>query len=1307
MDENGRSMAGAWESGTMSQQVKENTRLASTWDGVTMPQAKPSGALGEPAGAKECPFEIHFDEGLTHTQPAGVPSLEASSSVRLRLDAPERAERNRAEELLTNPLSRFTEGRPHAETEPPPVLTELPAVSQAVAAPISAPVHPVSGGPGKAGEALGYMPELLRYAGEEVCFEEVRERMRHSAAALRAVAERAAAEEAWKSNAPAEEDAPGGECSGDRAMDEAPAEALAVTNEPHQEEAAAGSSEAVVEDASTEEAPAREAGRVLEAEVDIALCEQGITGEWRVQEEREMAPGHDSEVPAGTRLHPNARKCGGHGLYDDSDGLTMRLATSADEDGLTINTKAALDMLMPSFSSGFDEPPVARALPENALFTFSHNRRLESVPLAPSRAGYTVPAPLAHLEPRSLLGDALMPLSSRRQHPAGGTPAPLIARRELDTTPMPLAPRSLLESTPLPLAPRDLLGDTPRPPLGAASRPVVASIAPVGLPSMVAPVSTPAPGPLEPFVVFDEAAKPPLELDEDMTINTKNAIAGFIDTENFGAPPVPPPTMHWNIYSDTLSEASAAEANEIKTGQATTMDFFEDTDDFSFAHAPEAAATAAPFGIYSDINYSEPAEEDMTINTRLALASFDDAENSAGCDTGAPWPLAANPAFTPFNVFFDAPSDLIGGEQPTSPAGELGSLAVAPPCHAALDIFSDSPALPPAKAATFDVFSDSPAMPPAHAAEPGRRAGLSNWTAAPPDALLRSPVASHPEAGDAWATASAYPVDLLAEDMTANTKAALAMLGDSLACGFEDFASGAPSRMEAHLLPGEEPPLPDESPPSLEGEAGPPRSKSSARHLAISSLPPPGAPPPPLQSDGDKGARAPPGASPTLRLKQKQDKDWRPAGATTMQPGFEPARPTASLDGGSDEDPVTFRGLIRVVAAGGDGSRTAHAVGHGTMGWPPVHVHDVLRSASDPFTGGEQQRLQSLVLPRLRDGMGGFIEHPASEAPPRRTLSHGGVLTLGQDTWRVCDLVGSGAFARVYSVSLGSMGAAAKVSTPGNVWEWYVHTQLERRLGADMRQRFASAIELHAFGDAMCASSKSCSVLLQELLQGPSVQHVVNVQRKQGLQLPEALALFYTLDLLVALQALHSVNVLHADLKPDNLMVRCPDPAAIDTSAPFDDPIAGWAAHGVCLIDFGRSIDLELYPPDHVFASECLTETFECIEAREGRPWRHSIDLFAACACAHVMLHGEYIQLQQHGDGRWRPKLQLKRYWQVELWRKLFDTLLDAKVDAPHPNLGEIIHEISTYFDGSPAARKSLKEALRSQYASLKESPTL
>ena len=39
------------------------------------------------------------------------------------------------------------------------------------------------------------------------------------------------------------------------------------------------------------------------------------------------------------------------------------------------------------------------------------------------------------------------------------------------------------------------------------------------------------------------------------------------------------------------------------------------------------------------------------------------------------------------------------------------------------------------------------------------------------------------------------------------------------------------------------------------------------------------------------------------------------------------------------------------------------------------------------------------------------------------------------------------------------------------------------------------------------------------------------------------------------------------------------------------------------LIDFGRSIDLQLFPAGTSFTVDCHTDTFQCIEMRTCRPW--------------------------------------------------------------------------------------------------------
>ena len=81
----------------------------------------------------------------------------------------------------------------------------------------------------------------------------------------------------------------------------------------------------------------------------------------------------------------------------------------------------------------------------------------------------------------------------------------------------------------------------------------------------------------------------------------------------------------------------------------------------------------------------------------------------------------------------------------------------------------------------------------------------------------------------------------------------------------------------------------------------------------------------------------------------------------------------------------------------------------------------------------------------------------------------------------------------------------------------------------------------------------------------------------------QSIALFYTLNLLRAVDALHRADLLHADLKPDNVIVRCADPSLVDPSEPMSGP--SWSGQGLRLLDFGRSIDRRQYPQGTVFAS--------------------------------------------------------------------------------------------------------------------------
>lgn len=993
VDENGRSIAGPWESGTMTQQVKENTGSATSWDGVTLKQEKAGGArAGDPVAPKECPFAIHVDDGLAQDEQDARAVSEVLASVRLRLDGPDRLQRRHVEELMSNPLSRFAQGGSAAEL--PTAAPTDPAANKSMCGPAAAPPPPeLQDTAAKREEAVGYAPEILRHAGEEVCFEEVRERMR-----LSAVAERAAAERQWmRASLDYTEDLAEREAMPERAGEYIPEQAevaeLWLSNQSAADagtvpaaEAADNASDSVMqaaliaENASYEPLPP-----ALKSPIPIdkfgmpsamfIAADDASTPHGEAIDPSESAsfepppPTPDGHMPnadgdfsesvAKEPVHPNARKCGGHGLYDD-DGLTLRLATSACDDGLTINTKAALDLLMPSFSSGLDEPVVKETKPAKSLFTFSSSNKAPTSLSTPHAATIKSRTDTTQLPSggRNLLGDTPLPAHGRGQCPPPSTPAALaqrglaqsssiqaiqrslldstplptrtgakpslldstpmaaasgIHRSLIDSTPMPAAPRTLLESTPVPLPTRDLLGDTPRPPLGAAPRPLVPSAGTdrafkMATPLQPVPARNGANAGL--FVVFDETdgSSTGSETVEDMTINTKNAIAAFTDDENRSAPPScsnkPQP---FSIFSDmplsstqlslesepneiTIASHAAAENDEstrAASAKSEPFNIFTDnswdceqgagesaedmtintknaiaafTDDENRCVPPPPVSNLKPFSIFADVACDGVQEDDqMTINTKMAIASFDDAENNsfdgtkqcAGYDNQANGSLISTVAAPAFNSLASA-SEVSHEHQAevisTRSSASMGAAT------AAFSIFDDAPALatvdcmlpeiPLAKSkaaskadAPFAVFTDSP---PPYTPEIG--------------AVKSFEVSSNSSAADR--TTGDLAVGLLEKDANDNIESALTMLEDSLCgeivsssgnCFGESASASAPSRVQVT-----------------------PWSISQPRNVAISSRPPPGAPPPPTALGCSIGARPPPDASPTLRLRRMQ-----------------------------------------------------------------------------------------------------------------------------------------------------------------------------------------------------------------------------------------------------------------------------------------------------------------------------------------------------------------------------------------------------------------------------------------------------
>lgn len=91
------------------------------------------------------------------------------------------------------------------------------------------------------------------------------------------------------------------------------------------------------------------------------------------------------------------------------------------------------------------------------------------------------------------------------------------------------------------------------------------------------------------------------------------------------------------------------------------------------------------------------------------------------------------------------------------------------------------------------------------------------------------------------------------------------------------------------------------------------------------------------------------------------------------------------------------------------------------------------------------------------------------------------------------------------------------------------------------------------------------------------------------------------------------------------------------------------------LVDFGRAVDI-LERGDEGLYGNIAAEDLECVAMRCGQTWSYDIDTYGVCVCAHTLLHGSYLNIiRERNSENWQPVTNLRRYWQKELWKTLFD----------------------------------------------------
>ncbi|XP_061559627.1 mitotic checkpoint serine/threonine-protein kinase BUB1 isoform X2 [Phycodurus eques] len=322
------------------------------------------------------------------------------------------------------------------------------------------------------------------------------------------------------------------------------------------------------------------------------------------------------------------------------------------------------------------------------------------------------------------------------------------------------------------------------------------------------------------------------------------------------------------------------------------------------------------------------------------------------------------------------------------------------------------------------------------------------------------------------------------------------------------------------------------------------------------------------------------------------------------------------------------------------------------MASPEKECHrlsDAAQLLSDPWSSELISDFLSTMSPPL-------TSHPQCISWQRRLPDIGPKMTIsmGSASLRVDRVLGQGAFATVYQATdpAGSDKMVLKVQKPANPWEFYIHTQLDRRLPLSVRHLFGRVRTAHVFTDG--------SVLLGELHSYGTLLNAVNVYKGLGDKvMPQPLVIYFTVCILRMLEELHAARIIHADVKPDNFMLG-------QRFAENDDFEPENLEHGLVLIDLGQSIDMDLFPAGTAFTAACLTSGFQCTQMLGRKPWSYQTDYFGVAGTVHVMLLGTYMQVVEE-DGVWRTCATFRRNPHSEMWLHLFHTLLNISACRPVP----------------------------------------
>lgn len=307
--------------------------------------------------------------------------------------------------------------------------------------------------------------------------------------------------------------------------------------------------------------------------------------------------------------------------------------------------------------------------------------------------------------------------------------------------------------------------------------------------------------------------------------------------------------------------------------------------------------------------------------------------------------------------------------------------------------------------------------------------------------------------------------------------------------------------------------------------------------------------------------------------------------------------------------------------------------------------------------------LQKVFKSSLRRSTSNSKRAPTTETSYR--------LRIGEKYFEVEDKIGEGGFGAVFrAIDLearqiaddasddeddemaaeAAYTVAIKVEQPANLWEAVVLHRLWQRLPQEHHASIVKFRGLNMFEDE--------SMLVLDFYSQGTLLNAVNnasswgIGTSSGPGMDEILAVFFAIELMKVVEALHRADFIHGDLKIDNCLVRLSESNSGWKSQYEMTGESGWSQKGIRLIDFGRAIDFQMWPAGNqqTFIADWKTDEKDCREIREGKPWSYQADYHGLASICYCMLFGKYMTIepapslpQDGGQERYKAQGVFKR----------------------------------------------------------------